>query len=142
MRTTKWVIAFSLSLMLMVLSACHFSFTTANISDLRLGKDKAVSQPTTSFASNDKIYAVADISNAPSAIKVKGRLLVDAVEGQKSGPIPGIETTVDMNGSGSANFTFTPPPAGWPKGRYKVEVFMLDSDGVQKDQKVADLSVS
>ena len=142
MRTTKWVVAFSLSLLLMVVSACHFSLTTANISDLRLGKDKGVSQPTTSFASNDKIYAVADISNAPSAVKVKGRMLVEAVEGQKSGPIPGIETTVDMNGSGSASFTFTPPPAGWPKGRYKVEIFMLDSDGEQKDQKVADLSVS
>ena len=142
MQTTKWVAAFSLSLMLMAASACHFSLTTAHISDLRLGKDKSVSQPSTSFASNDRIYAVADISNAPSAVKVKGRMLVDAVEGQKSGPIPGIETTVDMNGSGSASFTFTPPPAGWPKGTYKVEVLMLDSDGEQKDQKVAGLSVS
>lgn len=142
MRITKRVVIFSLSLMLAVSSACHFSFTTAHISELRLGKDKAASQEASSFAANDKIYAVAEIANAPSAVKVKGRLLVDAVEGAKSGPIPGLETTVDMSGSGSASFYFTPPPAGWPKGKYKVEVFMLDSDGEQKDQKTADLSVS
>jgi hypothetical protein len=142
MRITKWAVTISLSLILAVASACHFSFTTAHISELRLGKDKGVSQPASSFAANDKIYAVAEISNAPSAVKVKGRMLVDAVEGQKSGPIPGIETTVDLSGSGSATFTFTPPAAGWPKGKYKVEVFMLDSGGEQKDQKTADLSVS
>lgn len=142
MRTTKWYLTLSFGLLLIVAPACHFSVTTANISGLRLGTNKSVSQPTSNFASNDTVYAVAEIANAPGALKVKGRLVVDAVEGQKSGPVPGAETTVDMTGSGQATFSFTAPAAGWPKGRYKVEVFMLDSDGEQKDQKTADFSVS
>jgi hypothetical protein len=142
MRATKGYLALSFGLLLMVASACHVSFTTANISSLKLGKDKSVSQPTASFASTDTIYAVAEISNAPGALKVKGRLVVDAVEGQKSGPIPGAETTVDLTGSGQATFSFSAPTAGWPKGSYKVEVLMLESSGEQKDQKTANFSVS
>jgi len=142
MRATKWYLTLGFVLLLVAAPGCHVSFTTANISSLKLGKDKSVSQPTASFASTDTIYAVAVISNAPGALKVKGRLIVDAVEGQKSGPVPGMETTVDLTGSGQATFTFSPPTAGWPKGSYKVEVLMLESDGEQKDQKTANFSVS
>jgi hypothetical protein len=49
---------------------------------------------------------------------------------------------VDLPGSGTATFTFTPPPAGWPKGKYKLEVVMLNENGEQKDQKTAEFSVS
>jgi hypothetical protein len=142
MRTKRWYLTLSFVLLLVIAPACHVSFTTANISSLKLGKDKSVSQPTTSFEPTDKIYAVAEISNAPGALKVKGRLIVDAVEGQKSGPIPGMETIVDLTGSGQATFTFSAPTAGWPKGTYKIEVLMLESNGEQKDQKTATFSVS
>lgn len=142
MRPTKWYLTRSFGLLLIVAPACHFSVTTANISSLKLGKTKSVTLPATSFESNDTIYVVVEISNAPGALKVRGCLIVDAVEGQKSGPIPGAETTVDMTGSGQTSFTFSAPTAGWPKGSYKVEVFMLDSDGEQEDQKTANFSVS
>lgn len=141
MRTRKWYLPLALSLLLVTASACQFSVTTANISSLKLGRDKGVSQETNSFGTNDTIYAVATVSNAPSAVKVKGRLVVEDVAGQKSGPIPGIETIVDLSGSGTATFTFSTPTAGWPKGKYKVEVFMLNSEGEQKDQKTASLTV-
>jgi hypothetical protein len=142
MRTKRWHLTLSFVLLLAFAPACQFSVTTANISGLKLGKNKSVSQPTSTFESSDTIYAVAEISNAPGALKVKGRLVVDDVKGQQSGPIPGAETTIDMTSSGQATFTFSAPPAGWPEGKYKVEVFMLDSDGAQKDQKTANFSVS
>jgi len=122
--------------------ACSLSVTTANISSLKLGKDKSVSQETSNFSTGDTIYGVAEISNAPGKLKVKGRLVVDDVEGQQSGPIPGLETTVDLAGSGTATFTFSPPTDGWPKGKYKMEVLMLNEDGAQKDQKTASFTVS
>ncbi len=142
MRTKRRNLTLGLGLVLIGAVACSLSVTTANISSLKLGKDKSVSQETSSFGTGDTIYGVAEISNAPGKLKVKGRLVVDDVEGQQSGPIPGLETTVDLAGSGTATFTFSPPTDGWPKGKYKMEVLMLNEDGAQKDQKTASFTVS
>ncbi|MCA1619429.1 MAG: hypothetical protein LC795_09000 [Acidobacteria bacterium] len=142
MRNKRWDLALGLGLLIFVGLACNFSASTANISGLKLGKDEAVSSETSSFAASDTVYAVATVSNAPGAVKVKGRLVVSAVEGEESGPVPGLEKTVDLPGSGTATYTFSPPPSGWPKGKYKVEVIMLNENGEQKDQKSADFSVS
>jgi hypothetical protein len=128
--------------MLFAALACKFGASTANISDLKLGKDKEVSAETSSFGVNDTVYGVATISNAPDKLKVKGRLVIEDVAGEQSGPIPGLEKTLDLPGSGTTNFTFSPPAAGWPKGKYKLEVLMLNEDGEQKDQKSASFTVS
>ena len=142
MRTARGGLAVSLGLLVFAAVACNFSASTANISDLKLGKDKTVTQPTTTFAAGDTVYAVATISNAPGAVKVKGRLAIESVEGEQSGPIPGLEKTLDLPGSGTATYTFTPPPDGFPKGKYKVEVFMLNEAGEQKDEKSASFTVN
>lgn len=142
MRNKRWDLALGLGLLIFVGLACNFSASTANISGLKLGKDEAVSSETSSFAASDTVYAVATVSNAPGAVKVRGRLVVSAVEGEESGPVPGLEKTIDLPGSGTATYTFSPPPSGWPKGKYKVEVIMLNENGEQKDQKSADFSVS
>jgi hypothetical protein len=142
MQTNRVNLVLSLGLLILAGLACNYSATTANISDLKLAKDKDATQATTTFASKDTVYAVATVSNVPGKVKVKGRLVVEDVEGEQAGPIPGLETTLDLEGSGTATFNFTPPPSGWPKGKYKVEVFMLDDGGQQKDQKSASFSAS
>jgi hypothetical protein len=142
MRTARGGLAVSLGVLVFAALACNFSASTANISDLKLSKDKAAAQTTNSFAATDTIYAVATISNAPGAVKVKGRLAFEDVEGEQAGPIPGLETTLDLPGSGTATYTFTPPASGFPKGKYKVEVFMLNENGEQKDQKSASFTVN
>src|ERR1044071_724183 len=83
-----------------VLFACNFS--TAHLSSLKVGKDRAVSQELNSFGPTDPIYAVATVSNAPGKVKVKGQLAIEDVPGEKAGPIPGLEKTLDLNGSGTA----------------------------------------
>jgi hypothetical protein len=142
MRRNGVNLALSLGLLIVAGLACNYSASTANISDLKLGKDKEVTQAATTFAAGDTVYAEATVSNAPGKLKVKGRLAVEDVEGEQAGPIPGLEKTLDLDGSGTATFTFSPPPTGWPKGKYKVEVFMLDEGGQQKDQKSASFSAS
>jgi hypothetical protein len=142
MRTKRLDLALGLGLLIFAGLACNFSASTANISGLKLGKDKDVTAETSSFAAGDTVYALATISNAPGAVKVKGRLVIDEVTGEDSGPIPGLEKTLDLAGSGTATYTFSPPPAGWPKGKYKVEVIMLNETGEQKDQKTADFTVN
>lgn len=142
MRTKRWDYTLGLAVLLATALACNFSATTANISSLKLSKEKGAATETSSFAASDTIYAAAEISNAAEKLKAKGRLSAEQVEGIDAGPIPGAETTLDLPGSATATFTFTPPPGGWPPGRYKVEVMMLNEAGEQKDQKSATFTVS
>ena len=142
MRTKRWDFPLGLGFLLVTALACNFSASTANISGLKLGKDKGLSQEASSFSAGDTVYALATISNAPGAVKVKGRLAIEDVEGQQSGPIPGLEKTLDLPGSGTASFTFSAPPSGWPAGKYKVEVLMMNEAGEQKDQKAVSFTVS
>jgi hypothetical protein len=118
------------------------SVSTANLSSLKVGKDQNVSQETNTFASADTVYAVATVANAPGKVKVKGQLAIEDVSGEKPGPIPGLEKTLELDGSGKATFTFSPPADGWPKGKYKIEVVMMNEQGEQKDQESATFTVS
>jgi hypothetical protein len=140
MQTTRLNSVLALSLLVIAVLAC--SATTANISALKVAKDESASKETSSFEASDTIYGVATISNAPGKVKVKGRLAIEDVEGQKPGPIPGLEKTLDLGGSGTATYTFTPPPSGWPKGKYKLEVILMNDAGEQSDTKSATFSVS
>ena len=142
MRSIGWNSVLTLALMLAVALACKFSASTANISSLKIGKDKNVSTETNKFGPRDTVYGVAEISNAPGKIKVKGRLLADDIEGVQKGPLPGLEDTVELGGSGTAIFTFSPASSGWPKGKYKLEVIMLNEQGEQKDQKDSTFTIS
>jgi hypothetical protein len=141
MRTNKWNTALALGLLLAVALACSFSASTANIGSLGVSKDKAGSQTASAFEPGDTVYARAEIANSISTVKVKAHIAVEDVAGQPSGPIAASETSMDMPSSGTATFTFTPPAAGWPKGKYKVEVVMLNENGEQKDQKSASFTV-
>ncbi len=140
MRKSNLNLAICSVLLLLVILAC--SMSTANLSSLKVSKDKAGSSETSAFGPNDTVYVVGTVSNAPGKVKVKGLLAFDDVAGQQPGPIPGLEKTLDLEGSGTATYTFTPPPAGWPKGKYKVEVTLMDDSGAQKDQKSATFTIS
>ena len=140
MRKTKLNLVLAGALLVFALLACNFS--TANLSSLKVGKDKDVSSPASSFGPNDTVYAVATVSNAPGKVKVKGVLNFEDVPGKTKGPIEGWEKTLELDGSGTATYTLTPPADGWPKGTYKLDVTLMDDSGQQKDQKSATFSVS
>lgn len=136
MKTPRSILVVSLGLLMALVAACSFSASTANISGLKLGKDKAATTETSTFAPNDTVYAVATIGNSPGKVKVKGRLVIEADPGEK-----GPEDTVELPSSGTATFTFTPPASGFPPGKYKIEVTMMNENGEQKDQKTASFTV-
>jgi hypothetical protein len=129
--------ALAAALALVAAQACSFSVSTANLSSLKLGKDKDAAQETSTFKPSDLVYAVAVVSNAGEDVKVKGRLAVVDVEGEKAGPIPSTESTVDLPGGGTASFTLSPPPSGWPAGKYKIEVLVNGTSAGSKDFEVA-----
>jgi hypothetical protein len=132
-----------MGVVLLVALACNWSATTANISSFKVSKDKSAASENSSFAPNDTVYAVAQISNTSDKHKVTSRILFDDVKGQESGaPVPGAETTIDVPGAAAATFTLSPPSVGWPNGKYKIEVIMKNEDGKQIDQKSATFTVS
>ncbi len=136
MRTPRSTLVVSLGLLVALALACKFSASTANISGLKIGKDKSVTTETSTFGPNDTVYAVATIGNSISKVKVKGRLVPE------DAPDKGNETTIELPSSGTATFTFTPPASGFPPGKYKIEVIMMDENGDQKDTKSGSFSVS
>jgi|SRR5215213_7254817 len=130
-------------LLLAAAAGCKFSFTTANISSLKFSKDKEGKVETNTFAPGDTIYATATVSNVPSKVTLKFRLFTEKVEGQaENAPVPNFDTSLDLPADGYGYFTLTPPPAGWPAGRYRVEVAMLTESGEQKDQETGTFTVS
>ena len=143
MRTNRRNFVLALGLMLGLLLACNYSFTTANISSLKLGKDENIKTETSDFKPGDVVYAVAQISNTSDTHKVKARVLFDNVEGQDSGKVvPGLETSLDVPGAVPVTLNFTGPGKNWLSGRYKVEVTMTDDAGKQIDQKTATFTVT
>ncbi|PYS47759.1 MAG: hypothetical protein DMF68_15215 [Acidobacteria bacterium] len=141
MRVRRIYLAFGVVLALAFATACHL--TTANISSLKLGKDKDVTNEATTFGPNDKVYARAEVSNVPSKVTVKVRLILEKVEGQpENAPEPGSEKSFDFPQDGWMTYTLTPPPSGWPPGTYRVEARMFIENGEQKDQKSANFTVS
>jgi hypothetical protein len=139
MRTTVNSIAALAALSIAVL-AC--SFSTANLSEIKFGKDKSASSPGTNFKSEDEIFAVTAVNNAGGKNKVKFRLLFDNVEGAKSGSVAyKLEKELEVDGSRDVYFSFS-VPSGIVPGSYKTEVVLLGEDNKELDRKTAAFTVS
>jgi hypothetical protein len=134
-RSSKYYSLLGLAAVVLAALACNASFTTANLSGVKVSKEKGGSE-TSTFDANDTVYVAADISNTSDTHKVTAKLMTD--DGK---PVPGAETTIDVPGATTATFTFT-PPGSWAGGKYKVEVTMKDASGKQVDQKTGSFTVS
>jgi hypothetical protein len=100
-----------------------------------IGADKKVATPLESFGAKDTIYASVDTTGVG---KGKLRALWTYVRGEKTAKVD--ETSIDVDASGPAVHEFhVSKPSGWPKGDYKVEIFLNDATApaVTKTFKVA-----
>jgi len=110
---------------------------------LIVGKERDVKQPATTFDTRDTVYAVANVGHLPEGSKVTGRLVIVAVAGQKTGPIRGFDMTIELlPDEKKASFSFPAPPAGWPNGKYKFEVIVLDKSGRERSRKSVDFTTT
>lgn len=89
-----------------------------------VGADKRVTDPTTSFAPKDVIYATVLTSGSSSNSVLKARWL--APDGQV---IEETEQVIAPTGEAATEFHIGKPD-GWPAGKYKLEV-LLDGQPVQ-----------
>lgn len=142
MQPKRWNLALGLGLILAAALACNFNFSTANISSVKVGKDEKATTDTATFGPKDKVYIVATISNTSDKVKVRCRLYFDDVQGQKKGEmIPDSEKTIDLPSAGTATFWYTWGGNGWPNGKYKSEIVMINDKGEEKDKKEASFTV-
>jgi hypothetical protein len=88
-----------------------------------IGADKRVTAPMETFAVKDTIYASVDTAGTGHA---KLRALWTFVKGDKTAKVN--ETTLEFDSSAPAVNEFHISKAGgWPKGDYKVEIFLGDA---------------
>lgn len=141
MRIRSWSATAVAVITLAFVSSC--SFTTANISSMKLSKDKEGTTETNSFAPSDSIYTKVTVSNVPSKVTLKFRVITEDVEGQpKNAPVPNFDKSFELPTSGYVDYFLTPPPAGWPAGKYRIDVTMHIESGEQKDQESATFTVA
>lgn len=132
----------ALGALILISMACNFSLSTANLSDLKFGKDKDASSPSTTFKPEDEIFAVTSVNNTGGKNKVKFRLLFDDVEGEKSGAVAyKVEKELEVEGSRAIWLNFS-VPGGAASGTYKVEAVLSGEDGKEQDRKIASFTVS
>jgi hypothetical protein len=87
-----------------------------------VGEDKKVTTPGDSFGVKDTIYASVDTQGVG---KAKIRALWSYVKGEKTAKVD--ETTIDLTATGpTVNEFHISKPSGWPKGDYKIEIFLND----------------
>ena len=98
----------------------------ASVSAVTLGKavgaDKKVSEPADVFGPKDTIYASVETAGTGHA---KLRALWTFVKGEKTAKVD--ETTLEFDSTAPATNEFhIAKPSGWPKGDYRVEIFLND----------------
>ena len=88
-----------------------------------IGADKRVSAPQETFGIKDTVYASVETAGAGHATL---RALWTFVRGAKTAKVN--ETVLEIDASGPAvNEFHVSKPSGWPKGGYKVEIFLGDA---------------
>lgn len=89
-----------------------------------IGADKTVAAASETFAVKDTIYASVATTGAGH---FKLRALWSFVKGDKTAKVN--ETTMEFDATGPANNEFHVENAkGWPKGDYKVDIFLGDGE--------------
>ena len=105
--------------------ACAALSTELGLTNLRMAFDQDGNNPTTTFASTDVFYAVADLANAPQGTQVEAKWT--AVNAADTEPNLEFQTqTLDIteeNFTGTIYFQLS-NDEGWPTGQYKVDLYL------------------
>jgi hypothetical protein len=110
--------------LLLALTACSFSASSANISNAKMARDQDGKQPTKTFSPDEPFYCVAELSNAPDDTKVKA--VWTAVKAEGADPNTKIDEAKTTSRSGQLQFNLS-NEGPWPTGDYKVDLYLNDA---------------
>jgi len=96
-----------------------------------IGADKKVTDPATTFAPKDTIYAVVSTEGAAPSAKLTAKWTF----GDKGQSVKDEDQTIAPTGPAATEFHIS-KPSGWPVGHYKVEIL---ADGTSAGTKEFDV---
>lgn len=96
-----------------------------------IGADKKISDPATSFAPKDTIYASVDSEGAAASAELKARWTF----GDKGIKVDESTQTIAPTGPAVTEFHIA-KPSGWPAGKYKVEIWANGISAATQDFEV------
>ena len=124
-RTTLLFLPVCAAFLVLVLTACSFSASSANISNAEMAKDQEGKQPTETFFPDEPFYCIVELSNAPDDTSVRAVWTAVKVEGADA------DTRIDeaktTSGSGQLQFNLS-NDGPWPTGDYKVDLYLNDAE--------------
>jgi hypothetical protein len=101
------------------------------VTTIDLGKavdaDKKITEPATTFAPKDTIYAAVSSEGEAPSVKLQAKWTF----GDKGTSVKDDEVTITPIGPATTDFSIS-KPSGWPVGKYKVEIL---ADGVSAGTK-------
>ena len=121
----KYMVLFAVLSLVVSSLACAVGNTELGLTNLRMAFDQDGENPTTTFASTDVFYAVADLANAPQGTNVEAKWT--AVNAADTEPNLEFQTqTLDITEetfTGTIYFQLSNDD-GWPAGQYKVDLYL------------------
>ncbi|HET6822346.1 MAG TPA: hypothetical protein VFH34_06835 [Anaerolineales bacterium] len=121
----KYMVLFAVLSLVVSSLACAVGNTELGLTNLRMAFDQDGENPTTTFASTDVFYAVADLANAPQGTNVEAKWT--AVNAADTEPNLEFQTqTLDITEetfTGTIYFQLSNDD-GWPTGQYKVDLYL------------------
>ena len=123
-RTTFLILPACAAFLVLVLSACSFSASSANISSAKMSTDKDGKNQTQTFSPNEPFYCIVELSNAPDDTEVRAVWIAVKVEG--ADPNTKIDEATAKSGSGQLQFNLS-NDGPWPTGDYKVDLYLNDA---------------
>lgn len=129
---------FAIGLLVFVATGFACSFTTASMGDLKFGKNDKAEPAATSFNAGEPIYAVVQVSNAPSKTKLAFKVTYENVAGKTKGEELGPIKPNDVEGSMILWQSFT----AQSPGEYRVEATLTDDTGKKVDSKTGTVKVT
>ncbi|MEX2161136.1 MAG: hypothetical protein WD751_04400 [Anaerolineales bacterium] len=125
MKTKRISTVVALLALALLVSACDFSFSTANIPNAFMAADHDGTQPTTTFRQDAVFYAIVDLANAPDDTTVKAAWIAVNADGVEANFV--IEDVEITSGDGRITFDLTnAPDMLWPLGQYRVDLYLND----------------
>ncbi len=121
----KYMVLIAVLSLVVTSLACAVGNTELGLTNLRMAFDQDGENPTTTFASTDVFYAVADLANAPQGTNVEAKwTTVNAADTE-----PNLEFQTQTLDITEETFTGTiyfqlSNDDGWPTGQYKVDLYL------------------
>jgi hypothetical protein len=102
------------------------------VNDVHLSTSQTQGSATLLFGTTDIIYINFKVSSLPNKTKLKGVIEIVSLDESSDKVKPGDKVdaleSFNANKQYNGHFKFTPGSTGWPKGKYKAEIYEVADD--------------